>query len=387
MKFAFLVAGIFSLAFFLPWAGATSIAPREPVESAFRQYKDVDPPSLAVPTVLEVSLDDIDVERFDFTVFDKTFRFFEPHFFIRETFVNEIPLSVSANNTGGAPRSMIDRDLRTYAEFDLPEERQGSARIELIGTAPILSSALTLLLDAYVALPTLIEIRAEVDGVEKIVVAERRMSGTTLQFPRTTARRWVITMQYAQPLRVAELRLSQDNATKASSRALRFLAQAHHSYRIYFDPDRSVLVLAGEAGNLTDDEGVMRLGELPSFNNSLYTPADIDRDGVQDVFDNCVTVANPNQEDIDRNGRGDACDDFDRDGLVNSKDNCPNVPNRNQIDTDGDGIGDACDEEESRITERYKWFPWLGLGAAGVVLVVLFAMVARTKNTDNQSTT
>ena len=80
---------------------------------------------------------------------------------------------------------------------------------------------------------------------------------------------------------------------------------------------------------------------------------------------------------MDGNGRGDACDDFDRDGVINSKDNCPNNPNRNQLDTDGDGIGDVCDREESRVTERYPWLPWLGIGFVALVLLGLFVMVAR----------
>ena len=86
-------------------------------------------------------------------------------------------------------------------------------------------------------------------------------------------------------------------------------------------------------------------------------------------MDNCISTINPDQIDVNRNGRGDACDDFDQDGLINTRDNCPNIPNRNQIDTDGDKIGDVCDNEESRTTEKYPWLPWVGIGFAGLVLV------------------
>ena len=39
-----------------------------------------------------------------------------------------------------------------------------------------------------------------------------------------------------------------------------------------------------------------------------YTKPDTDQDGFSDDVDNCPAVANPNQEDADENGRGDACD-------------------------------------------------------------------------------
>jgi choice-of-anchor C domain-containing protein len=73
---------------------------------------------------------------------------------------------------------------------------------------------------------------------------------------------------------------------------------------------------------------------------------DNDQDGIPDVTDNCPFRANPQQEDRDGDGRGDACDpDRDDDGIANGVDNCPDVPNPGQEDADGDGIGDACDDD------------------------------------------
>ncbi len=92
---------------------------------------------------------------------------------------------------------------------------------------------------------------------------------------------------------------------------------------------------------------------------------DTDFDGIDDHSDNCPATPNHEQEDGDRNGVGDACQDqiqnapaqaplthaapgasdVDHDGIADLGDTCPNTPNADQADFDGDRIGDACDSD------------------------------------------
>jgi alpha-tubulin suppressor-like RCC1 family protein len=81
------------------------------------------------------------------------------------------------------------------------------------------------------------------------------------------------------------------------------------------------------------------------FPNPVFA-ADQDYDGIADDVDNCPTMGNPLQTDLDGDGIGLVCDtlnDQDSDGITDDTDNCPTDPNPLQRDLDGDGIGLVCD--------------------------------------------
>ena len=87
---------------------------------------------------------------------------------------------------------------------------------------------------------------------------------------------------------------------------------------------------------------------------------DADKDGTINPRDNCPNVQNADQKDQNNNGVGDACEDFDQDGVLNFEDNCLFEYNAKtyvgdeykQSDIDKDGKGDACDAEDDRLTEK-----------------------------------
>ena len=118
----------------------------------------------------------------------------------------------------------------------------------------------------------------------------------------------------------------------------------------------SPLIDAGHPGSEFNDTDGSRndIGAIPNLEDCSQDTIDTDGDGVPNVIDNCMFVANPGQEDSDGDLVGDSCDncpslpnvgqfDADGDGLGDGCDNCPLTGNPNQLDSDGDLIGDACD--------------------------------------------
>ncbi len=390
-KIIFIGAIVVSLSFTFS-ASVHSYEPPLFSTSAFQQYKQISVPAIKVPTVVEVPFTETFANRYDFAVVDmgkdsdsntlqESVLKFQPYLFSENVRQARTPVSVNLVGSIGQGdlSNMLDGDTRTFAEFFLTEDgKQGQTRMALTGQKSMTLSGMSFFLDQYVALPTSIEIRARLSGNEQIVLARTKMQGSSVVFPKTTATEWTVDLSYAQPLRITEIVLNEIGVGVTSARTLRFLAQPAHSYRVYFDADRSVPMRVGEAGNLSSDFGVVRLAPVSAEQNLTYILADTDKDTIPDMRDNCVYISNIDQIDVDGNGRGDACDDFDKDGILNNLDNCVNEPNRYQEDVDGDKIGDLCDGEESRVTEKYGWLPWVGMGFAGIVLVVLFAITARS---------
>ena len=96
-----------------------------------------------------------------------------------------------------------------------------------------------------------------------------------------------------------------------------------------------------------------------SYNWEFFTPifrenpayrennTDSDNDSIPDRRDNCKTLSNRDQKDINQNRVWDACEfDSDKDTVPDEVDNCRNTMNPDQADRDADGIGDVCDNCE-----------------------------------------
>jgi Thrombospondin type 3 repeat len=342
--------------------------------SAYREYASVTPQSLIVPTVVEVPLYESRAQSGEYLVIDTKTGIPVPSLFA-EQYVS-LPEQVSAYSNNGYSTALVDGLRETNMRFEVSAVGENRVMITLTTPMSVTSSRIGFQYGRNSSYPIRIQVTAyDMYGTPSILYREAPFSGSELSFIPTTANRFVIELIHVQPFELSEVVLNQDTVEQTVSRGLRFLAQPGASYTLYRDADRYTAVTYGARGSLEGNEDIVKLPPPLWTNNFQYVQSDNDADGVADTNDNCASVANADQLDIDRNGTGDVCDDYDRDGYLNTNDNCPNLPNY-QVDTDGDGIGDECDGVESRFTERLPWVPWVGMGIAGLVLLGLFIFVA-----------
>ncbi len=110
----------------------------------------------------------------------------------------------------------------------------------------------------------------------------------------------------------------------------------------------------GEPRPVDADGDANAVCDIGAFELSCGIIGDLDGDGVSRLCDNCLGLANPDQQDGDDDGSGDACDncpqtsnttqaDGDQDGVGDVCDNCAADSNPSQADQDGDDLGDTCD--------------------------------------------
>ncbi|HEY5922623.1 MAG TPA: hypothetical protein VIV11_13170 [Kofleriaceae bacterium] len=115
--------------------------------------------------------------------------------------------------------------------------------------------------------------------------------------------------------------------------------------------------------------GLVACNQFYGLEETVAIDDDRDDDGLLDVIDNCVEIANPLQENLDDDALGDICDpcptgsnhNEDGDALLDGCDNCPDTPNDDQANEDGDEIGNACDRDP-RPQRRVRFDPFESLG-------------------------
>ncbi len=351
----------------------------------FESYVDV-VPDVIRPTVIEVPVSDPSFRRGDFVVYEQTTETFQPSLYHEKFVAEPAAASFSADVAPdmGYVAALSDESSAVSVEFPVGADTtvERTVRLSAQINREIMATGFVLHLDPFVALPRSVEVSVvNADGSSRIVLSKTSVTSEVIRFPKTASSRFVIALSYIQPLRINEISFFDDTTIRSDVRSIRLLARPGERYRIYFRSDQAFSAPVGESANLSDDRDVQRVFPSGVMENVLFRPVDTDNDGIPNKQDNCVRDANPDQADENRNGLGDACDDYDRDGVMNSKDNCSSHPNRNQLDTDHDGKGDVCDAEESRFIVNHAWIPWATMAFGVIVVVSLFVLTLRgTKN-------
>lgn len=366
--------------------GQPSVQTHDP-RSVFRQMYDLGSFAITVPTVINVPIDTI-VRTQQIAVQESP----SGLFMYNAVKIDTVPVPYSITSDYESPSrkplpeyyqvGLSDNNRSTYVQYDIPSEGLHKTTWTLRYEKPVKSRTLQVVFDEYAILPKTVSFAATVNGEYRILIATKPMiNSNAIVFPETTAQEWLLTFTYDQPLSIAELGLELSPESTVERYILQFLARPGSSYRLYTDPAINVPIQTEEYVSFSLS-GNPLTQPLPTRQpNPFFQPPDRDRDGILDQSDNCLSTMNADQKDINQNGIGDACEDFDGDGVMNNTDNCPEHPNRLQQDNDGDSIGDQCDPDESRLTERLSWLPWLGIILGfGIVFGLLAVTVKKQQS-------
>lgn len=272
---------------------------------------------------------------------------------------------------------LTDDDRMTGVKLPFSKSSSTLRLLLKASSSPLYSGAVTFL---YKSAPpeAKVSLYAIKEGVREVVFEAKPLVKSTYEFPLIASGEWEVVIFSPSSFSLQEI-LFKDAAEKTEvlvRHEIRFKA-AKGAYKIYGgfvekisqdEPDETVQVVIAK-----------ELVELPfvyPVRNLSFVDNDKDKDGIPNVADNCPLFSNEDQEDKNKNGKGDMCDDDDADGTLNAVDNCRFDVNKEQRDVDADGVGDECDSE-SLLIARYPWLKPISIVGTLLLIAVYIQMKIR----------
>lgn len=343
------------------------------VISYFNNVQYVNPHNEPLPVPIEMPVNTNLLS--DYIVVDMENKTLQPRTIISKN--DAIFRSVTYYPEGTSAARLADEDPETFETFNVPQEdidahKLSTITIQYAFKQTIKTSQFNVTLDRFAVMPRFISIQAKDPNTNEYeyLVNEARMEAFTY-FPQVESANFLITFKYDQPVRITEMDFVKNSPVQTYF--LRFVARSGVLYAVYSMPEGNVPYIPYlDNLRLASTTVSAQFSNPATLDNPAYRPPDTDKDGIIDNRDNCISVANADQADLNTNNIGDACEDSDLDGIINATDNCADIPNPNQQDEDGDKKGDHCDGVESRWIEQFSFLPWIGIAIGFIVVLVLF---------------
>ena len=275
-----------------------------------------------------------------------------PHLWHRQNTETKSAINITDISTSysleGSPRNLIDNDYKTYFTFKTEDLNK---KITLIFAEITEIAGIQISLADGVVSPRKISVQGVFADGETTTILNNKFFANYLTFPKLSVSKLEISIDSPHFLRISEIKVISQKERESKNRLI-FFAGNKETYTLYSKPHFGQKIYSAKNYQpLQTDEKtpVFQLGnpaKNPEFDD------DFDNDGIPDEQDLCPKIADAKNTDIDKNGRGDVCEDPDLDGIMSNLDNCPFVYNPAQKDSDLDKIGDKCDNEENRLSEN-----------------------------------
>jgi hypothetical protein len=256
----------------------------------------------------------------------------------------------------GSLNALLDRNSNTTLTFD-STKNEHFLLFEF--PQPVSLSQVYIDLDREVIYPKRMALDADFGDGQMQRFIDWKDFSNRFSFPEVSVKQLKLKLISPHFLRLVDIHFRNKTIISTEVNQLIFFAREGGDYRLYFqDHFGSKTYTPKKRQPLSVDSKTTRLSLQDSVQNPGFDN-DFDKDGLDDRIDLCPKVADSENTDLDKNGRGDFCEDPDQDRVLSYEDNCPFFYNPDQADKDLDQIGDACDDANDQATESMPYLLWI----------------------------